>query len=156
MRSASLRSNGAGRAGAAATSDDAGGWRFLDRAIALAIHENVLAAHGGAVGLLSEEALTAALRRPVETARSVPRCDAARLAAACAAGFIRSHPFVEGKKRVALVALELFLADNGYSLDASDEDCFVVMAQFAAREIDEETLADWVRTHLPAPRRAGR
>ncbi len=127
-------------------------WRFLDRAIALAIHEEVLAAHGGAVGLISEAALTAALRRPLDVARAMPRCDAARLAAACAGGFIRSHPFVQGKKRVALVALELFLADNGYELAASDEECFIAVAQFAHREIDEEALAAWARAHI-SPRR---
>jgi death-on-curing protein len=125
------------------------GWRFLDRAIALAVHEAVLAEHGGAVGVISEAALTAALRRPVDLARAAPGCDAARLAAACAAGFIRSHPFVQGKKRVALAALELFLADNGYELAASDEECFIAVAQFANREIDEEAFAAWVRAHVP-------
>ncbi len=130
------------------------GWRFLDRAIALAIHEEVLAAHGGAVGLITEAALTAALRRPLDVAHATPRCDAARLAAACAGGFIRSHPFVQGKKRVALVALELFLADNGYELAASDEECFIALAQFANREINEEALAAWTRAHIsPPPRR---
>ncbi|WP_457796630.1 type II toxin-antitoxin system death-on-curing family toxin [Methylocystis sp. S23] len=120
-------------------------WRFLDRDIALAIHEEVLAAHGGAVGLISEAALANAILRPRDVARMEPRSDAARLAAACAAGFIRSHPFVEGKKRVALVALETFLADNGYELTARDEDCFILVSQFANREIDEEALAEWIR-----------
>jgi death-on-curing protein len=124
------------------------GWRFLDREIALAIHEHVLAAHGGSVGVISEEALERALRRPLDLARAAPRCDAARLAAATAAGFIRNHPFMQGKKRVALVALELFLADNGYELAASDEELFVVMSQFAGREIEEEVLAGWVRDHV--------
>lgn len=123
------------------------GWRFLDRAIALAIHEEALAAHGGAVGLISEAALTDALRRPIDAARK-DGADAARVGAACAAGFIRSHPFVQGKKRVALVALELFLVDNGYELAASDEDCFIALAQFASREIDEDALAAWVRAHV--------
>jgi death on curing protein len=127
------------------------GWRFLDRNIALAIHEHVLAAHGGSVGVISEAKLEAALRRPVDLARTTPASDAARLAAATAAGFIRSHPFLSGKKRVALVALELFLVDNGYGLAASDEEFFVLMAQFAGREIEEETLAAWVRAHLEQP-----
>jgi death on curing protein len=125
-------------------------WRFLDRNIALAIHEEALAAHGGAVGVISEAALTNAISRPRDLARSAPKSDAARLAAACAAGFIRSHPFVNGKKRVALVALELFLVDNGYALTASDEECFVYISQFANREIDEEALAAWIRANIEA------
>lgn len=132
------------------------GWRFLDRTIALAIHEHVLAAHGGSIGVISEDALEAALRRPVELARKTPRSDAARLAAATAAGFIRSHPFMQGKKRVALVALELFLADNGYELAASDEAFFVEIAGLASRESEEEALAAWVRAHLAQPRASSR
>lgn len=126
------------------------GWRFLDRNIALAIHEEVLAAHGGAVGVISEAALTNAIMRPKDTARKGPACDAARLAAANAAGFIRCHPFVDGKKRVALVAMELFLVDNGYELTASDEECFVLVSQFANREIDEMALADWIGANCQA------
>ncbi|MGJ0391737.1 MAG: type II toxin-antitoxin system death-on-curing family toxin [Methylocystis sp.] len=132
------------------------GWRFLDRNIALAIHEEVLAAHGGAVGLISEAALSNAISRPRDLAWEEPASDAARLAAACAAGFIRCHPFVNGKKRVALVALELFLVDNGYDLTASDEECFVLISQFANREIDEDALAGWVRENMRAFSREGR
>jgi death on curing protein len=124
------------------------GWRFLDRNIALAIHEAVLAAHGGAVGVISEAALTAAVLRPRDLARKEPTSDLARLAAACAAGFIRSHPFVDGKKRVALVAMELFLADNGFALTANDEEFFVLISQFANREIDEAALAEWARDNI--------
>jgi death on curing protein len=126
------------------------GWRFLDRKISLAIQEEVIAAHGGAVGVISEAALTNALLRPRDLLRREPGCDAARLAASTAAGFIRSHPFVDGKKRVALVGMELFLADNGYELTARDEDCFILIAQFANREIDEETLAEWIRVNIAA------
>lgn len=123
-------------------------WRFLDRDLALVIHEEALAAHGGAVGLMSEAALEQALMRPYDLARAEPQADAARLAAATAAGFIRAHPFVHGKRRVALVAMELFLIENGWTLSASDEECFVLIAQFANREIDEETLADCLRTYV--------
>jgi len=111
--------------------------------------------HGGAVGLISEAALATALLRPRDLARQEPQSDAARLAAACAAGFIKSHPFVHGKKRVALVAMELFLVDNGYELTARDEDCFLLVSQFANREIDEEALTAWVRSNIE-PRRAMR
>jgi death-on-curing protein len=135
---------------------DTSGWRFPDRKLVLAIHEEVLAAHGGKVGVISEAALVAAIAHPRDIARSEPRSDAARLAAACAWGMIRSHPFVNGKKRVAFVAMELFLLENGYGLSARDEDCFVVMSQFANREIDEEALAAWLRANVVAADKIGR
>jgi death-on-curing protein len=100
------------------------------------------------VGVISEAALVAAIAHPRDVARAAPRCDAARIAAACAAGMIRSHPFVNGKKRVALVAMELFLLENGQELRARDENCFIIMSQFANREIDEEALAEWIRGNV--------
>jgi death-on-curing protein len=127
-------------------------WRFLDRDVALAVHEEVLALHGGKVGIVSEAALAAAILHPRDVARLEPKADAARLAAACASGFIRSHPFVYGKKRVGLVAMEFFLAENGYELTARDEDCFILISQFATREIDEEGLASWLRTNIKPER----
>jgi death-on-curing protein len=69
---------------------------------------------------------------------------------------IRSHPFVNGKKRVAFVAMELFLLENGYGLNARDEDCFIIMSQFANREIDEEALAAWLRANVVAGDKIGR
>lgn len=130
-------------------------WRFLDRDLVLAIHEEVLAAHGGSVGVLGEAALAAAILRPRDIARAEPKCDAARLAAACACGMIRSHPFISGKKRVALIAMELFLAENGFELTARDEDCFIVIEQLANREIDEEGLGAWLRANM-SPVQGGR
>jgi len=126
-------------------------WRFLDEDIVLAIHEEVLAAHGGAVGIIGAPALAAAIERPRQVARAEPGADAARLAAACALGFLRSHPFVNGKKRVALVAMELFLADNGHALMANDVDCVIQIHLLASREIDDAALADWLRANI-APR----
>ena len=126
-------------------------WRFLDRAIVLAIHEEVLAAHGGAVGIIAEPALVAAIEHPRDVAKAHPRSDAAHLAAACALGVLRAHPFVDGKKRVALVAMELFLADNDYELTARDEDCVIRIDQAASREIDEDMLTKWLRENI-APR----
>ncbi len=132
-----------------------GGWRFLDRTISLVIHEEILAAHGGHVGIVSEAALTAALQHPRDVAREEPKSDVARLAAACASGFVRSHPFIHGKKRVGLVAMEYFIAENGHELTARDEDCFILISQFANREIDEEALAAWLRANIQPRRAAG-
>ena len=128
-------------------------WRFLDRDLILALHEEVLAAHGGAIGIISESALMTAILHPRDVARAEPGSDVARLAAACACGFIRSHPFVDGKKGLALVAMELFLAENGHELTARDEDCFIAIEQTATREIDEEGLAAWVRANISAFRK---
>lgn len=88
-----------------------------------------------------------ALARPVNLAAYAAR-DASALAAAYAYGIARNHPFIDGNKRTALVAMELFLVCNGYELIADDADCVVTMIGVAAGTIDETQLAAWVRRHI--------
>lgn len=119
-------------------------WRFLDRAIIRAIHEEQLAQHGGGVGLRDEGLLESALARPVNLAAYDPEADVAALAAAYAFGIARNHPFIDGNKRTAFVAMELFLMDNGFVLTASDEDALLTMLRLAAGEMNENEYAGWV------------
>ncbi len=73
--------------------------------------------------------------------------DATELAAAYAFGIARNRPFVDGNKRTAFVAAELFLALNGLELIAEDVDCVVTMLAVAAGQMDEATFARWLRDH---------
>jgi death-on-curing protein len=74
--------------------------------------------------------------------------DAADLAASYGFGLARNHAFVDGNKRTAFVAVELFLALNGHCLDASDSDCVIAMLALAAGTLSEAEFADWLRRHL--------
>ena len=123
-------------------------WRFLDRAIILAVHEEQLAQHGGGVGLRDEGLLESALARPVNLAAYDPEADVAALAAAYAFGIARNHPFIDGNKRTAFVAMELFLMDNGFVLTASDEDALMTMLRLAAGEMGEGEYAGWIRSKI--------
>jgi len=62
------------------------------------------------------------------------------------AALVRSHPFVDGNKRTAFVAVELFLALQSYTLLAEDAACVTTMVALAAGDLDESTFADWVRS----------
>ena len=122
-------------------------WVWIDPAVILAVHEEQLAEHGGAAGLRDAGLLDSALARPRNLAQ-YGEPDAADLAASCAFGLARNHPFVDGNKRSAFVAAELFLALNGSRLVANDADCVLVMLQLAAGDIDEATFAAWLRDHI--------
>ena len=73
--------------------------------------------------------------------------DVAELAAAYGFGIARNHPFVDGNKRTAFVAVELFLDLNGCRLIAEDAACVLTMLALAAGDIDETTFAGWIRSH---------
>ena len=124
-------------------------WNWIEQAVILAIHEEQLAEHGGATGIRDSGLLAAALGRPRNLA-DYANPDAADLAASYAFGIARNHPFIDGNKRTAFVAAELFLALNGQALDAQDSDCVTHVLALAAGDLDEASFAAWLRPHLRA------
>ncbi len=125
-------------------------WVWIDPRVLLAVHEEQLAEHGGAPGTRDLGLFESALARPRNLAL-YGEPDAAALAAAYGCGIARNHPFVDGNKRTAFVAVELFLALNGLELTADDGACVLTMLAVAAGSMDEAAFAAWLRTHS-APR----
>ena len=73
--------------------------------------------------------------------------DVAELAAAYGVGLAKNHAFVDGNKRVAFLAVGLFLALNGQRLVTTQAQATVVMLDVAAGVVDEASLATWLRAH---------
>src|SRR5437762_1675004 len=117
---------------------------WLEEAAVHAIHQRQLAEHGGLPGVREPGSLESALARPRQVyAYGDPPPDLAALACAYAGGFVRNHPFVDGNKRVALVAARTFLRLNGWDLVASAEEKYLAVVGLASREITEEEFAAW-------------
>jgi death on curing protein len=107
-----------------------------DREIIEALHEEQLQLHGGAPGLRDEGMLESALNRPLQKlAYSEP--DIFELAAAYLFGIVKNHPFIDGNKRTGYLAADVFLALNGWSVEAEQEDIITFVLGVAAGEIDE-------------------
>jgi death-on-curing protein len=123
------------------------GWIWLLGSVVGAVHEEQLAEHGGAVGLRDKGLLDSALARPLHLA-AYGDPDAAALAAAYGFGLARNHPFIDGNKRTAFVAVELFLQLNGWRLTANDVDCVLTMLSLASGTLSEDAFADWLRGHM--------
>ncbi len=122
-------------------------WRWLELRVVVAAHDEQLAEHGGSPGIRDRGLLESALARPQNLA-AYEAPDAAALAASYGFGIARNHPFVEGNKRAALVAIDLFLALNGRELAATDAECVVTVLALAAGNLDEAQLAEWIRSKL--------
>ncbi len=125
------------------------GWVWLSPQALLAAHDEQLAEHGGAAGVRDLGLFESALARPQNLA-AYSEPDVAALAAAYAFGLARNHPFVDGNKRIALIALEAFLALNGIELTAGDVSCVQTILSLAAGELDEDMLAQWIRQNSRA------
>jgi death-on-curing protein len=119
-------------------------WVWIDPSVILAVHDEQVAEHGGSAGLRDRGLLESALARPLNLA-VCGKPDHADLAACYGVGIAKNHPFVDGNKRTAFVAVELFLALNGWKLSASDADAVLAMLAVAAGKIDETGFAEWIR-----------
>ena len=122
-------------------------WRWLAADVIHAVHEEQLAEHGGGTGVRDANLLASALARPEQLAH-YDSPDLADLAASYGFGLSRNHPFIDGNKRTAFVAVELFLALNGFELVATDADCVIRMLKLASGELPEVDFADWLRQHI--------
>jgi death-on-curing protein len=112
--------------------------------VIIAIHERVLADHGGESGIRDPGLLGSALARPQQI-YSYGDPDLIALAAAYAAGIIRNHPFVDGNKRIGFMAAYVFLACNGLKLTATEVSATHAVLDLAAAETTEEQFARWLR-----------
>jgi death on curing protein len=114
-----------------------------------AMHAELLQEHGGLDGPVDENALGATLARPHQLERySNPAATLPQLAAAYGFGFAKNHCFSDGNKRIALVAVDVFLQLNGYELVASEVDATVTFQALAAGEFDESQLVEWVDRNM--------
>jgi death on curing protein len=123
---------------------------YLSPADLLAIHELLIAEFGGMRGI------TEAGFGRLEAAAATPQASmfgediypgVTEKAAALCQAIVRAHPFSDGNKRVALVALALFLIQNGYALVATNDQAYVTIMALARGELGREELAEWVHKH---------
>ncbi|MCV3239971.1 type II toxin-antitoxin system death-on-curing family toxin [Mesorhizobium sp. ZC-5] len=120
---------------------------FHTRDFVEALHAEQLRLHGGAAGVRDEGMLESALFRPQQK-ETYGDPDIADLAAAYLFGIAKNHPFVDGNKRTALAAADLFLYFNGVNLEADEDDLIQFVLMVAAGEIDEDGAAAFFRDHI--------
>jgi len=119
---------------------------WLQEALLEAVHDRLLAEHGGPSGIRNREGLEAALARPRHVAayRSTDFFD---LAAAYAFGIVRNHPFLDGNKRTAFLAAYIFLGRNGIALVAEEVDATHAVMGLAGGDLSEAQFSAWLRAN---------
>ncbi len=122
-------------------------WRWIDKPALCLLHDESLSEHGGSAGLRDEGLLESALARP-QHLEVYGQPDLADLAAAYGVGLAKNHPFVDGNKRAAFLAVGIFLALNGHRLVATQAAATLAMLGVASGEIEEAAFAAWLRAHL--------
>ncbi len=126
------------------------GW--FDRTDCLAIHEAMLAQHGGLAGVRDDNMLESALAKPQHNF-AYGKPDLADLAAAYAAGIVLNHPFIDGNKRTGFMTAMAFLEFNGHEFAATEVEAVLQTLALAAGALDEKGYAAWLRQNSRRPGR---
>lgn len=123
---------------------------WLQLRLVLAIHDMLIAEHGGASGIRDRKLLESALARPMNLFnyehRALPI-----LAASYAAGIVGNHPFFDGNKRTGFTAAATFLDRNGVVLTASETQAAQMTIDLATRDVSEDEYATWLRDNTEPP-----
>ena len=121
--------------------------RFLTLDEVLALHELIIERFGGAHGVRDTGLLESALYRP----RTGYYADVAEMAAALFESLLMNHPFVDGNKRVAFFATDVFLRLNGWKLAVEDSAAHTfLVGLLESNAASFDTLLPWIRDHLVA------
>ena len=120
----------------------------LTRQQILILHEILVKHSGGADGVRDIGLLESALEAPFMTFDGVsnyptPYGKAARLAF----GLVKNHPFIDGNKRIGVLAMISFLELNGIKLTCTDSDLIKIGLGLADGSLDEKTLLDFIIEH---------
>ncbi len=123
--------------------------RYLTLGEVVALHRAVHESSGGATGIRDLGSLASALAQPRATFGGVD-LHASLAAKAAALGFslTLNHPFVDGNKRVAHAAMEVFLILNGHEIVAAMDDQEQLMLSLAAGQVTRDALTTWLERHI--------
>ena len=122
---------------------------FLPKQIVIYFHEQLISLYGGASGIFDEGLLDSALEQPKAMFEGSYLQDSlAKMAAAYGFHICKNHPFIDGNKRVALVAMDTFLQKNGYEISASEKDVYEVIMKLASGNLTKAELTGWLEVNI--------
>lgn len=123
--------------------------RFLSKSVVLAIHSDLVETFGGMTGMRDEAALDSALAQPQATfGKKSLHPTLESQATAYLFHLCLAHPFVDGNKRTAFAATDVFLRLNGNRLTLSDDETYQLTMRVARGEIDKEEVTDVLRRNV--------
>ena len=124
---------------------------FLTVGHVLAIHRRVVEEFGGDAAVRDRGLLESAVAMPAARfGGAVLHEGAAAMAAAYLFHLCRNHPFVDGNKRTAVVAAELFLVLNGLRLAATNEELEGLALGVAAGRCSKDEATAFLQAHVAA------
>ena len=122
--------------------------RYLEASEITAIHNQIVEATGGSLGVREAQLLESIAAKSQSTFAGqelYPTLFAK--AAALYEALCNYHVYIDGNKRTSAIAMYRFLVINGYNLDVSNEDLENYTLSMATRHPDLADVATWIEQH---------
>ena len=123
--------------------------RYLTLGEVIELHRAIISSTGGAGGIREVGGLESALAQPRasfggdDLHQSLPA-----KAAALGYSLALNHPFLDGNKRIAHAAMEVFLILNGFEIVAATDEQERLMLDVAVGNLDRPRLESWLAQHV--------
>jgi len=122
---------------------------FLPERLILLFHEQLIQTYGGTHGVRDEKLLDSALGQPKATFEGkFLHNNLIEMTAAYGYHICNNHPFIDGNKRIALVAMDVFLQRNGYEINATEKETYKMMMKLASGELAKDELVKWLEKNV--------
>ncbi len=113
-----------------------------------ALHLRLTRKTGGSAGVRDEGMLDAALHAPFAEVFGVKRYPGIEQACAALAYFLASdHPFIDGNKRIAILAMLTTLQLNGIKLRIPEQELVTFGLNLAQNRLSVEQITDFIQAH---------
>ena len=118
---------------------------FIPKDIILYFHNQLIQTYGGSFGIRDEDLLDSALKQAKATYEGkFLHNNIYKIAAAYGFHLCNNHPFVDGNKRIALVAMDIFLQRNGFEIIASEKETYTLIMALSTGELTKKELSEWL------------
>jgi death-on-curing protein len=119
---------------------------FIPKDVILHFHEQLIQLYGGSLGIRNEQLLDSALEQPKTTFNgSYLHDNIFKMAAAYGFHLCKNHSFVDGNKRIALVAMDIFLQKNGHEITAPEKEAYKIIIALSSGELSKDELTNWLK-----------
>ncbi len=122
--------------------------RYLSLDQILYVHQQVIEAHGGTLGIRDKGLLASSVLRPQASAFGQDAYPSLfGKAAALLHSIVLNHPFLDGNKRAGFGAMHLMLLINHHDLTSNSEEEIKMCLKVATGEMSFQEIENWLKQH---------
>jgi len=121
-----------------------------DPGVIIELHDKLIGKLGGEKGLISENLLLSSLFRPfyglADGTELYPKT--VDKAAALLHSLIKNHPFVDGNKRTAAHVTKIFLRENYFDWNFTNDEIVEFVLDIANDKVDIDYIKSWIAVRI--------